>query len=314
MPKVSIIIPTYNRADLLPRAIGSVINQTYKNWELIIVDDGSTDNSKEVISGYLKSEIRIKYLFELNSGGASAPRNLGISKASGEYITFLDSDDEYLPTNLERHIKIHAEHPEIGMSGSNMFIDNDKSRKIFFPNSFSTGKLSTDWTLTSGFSSNTMFFNREFLNRVGKFDESLRYLEDMDMTIRSACAGNIFLIDEPLVVCHESTTSLTRSPDYTQKSDSFAPFFKKHFKDYERYNRLSLYYFQWGYFNCSVMGNFRLGKKYFRQSLNYPDKKKKIYFFYYIASSLGRNFWNFSLKLYRIYGLILKKIKYFNWK
>lgn len=88
---ISIITPTYNRAHLLPRMVDSVLNQTYKNWELIIMDDGSTDNSREIIEGY--DDSRIKY-FSGNNTGASTKRNEGVEKANGSYIIFLDSDDE----------------------------------------------------------------------------------------------------------------------------------------------------------------------------------------------------------------------------
>jgi glycosyltransferase involved in cell wall biosynthesis len=94
-PKVSVIIPTYNRADLLSRAIKSVIAQTYTNWELLVVDDGSTDNTKEVVKEFIKKDKRIKYLWEPNSGSPSKPRNFVAKNAKGEYIAFLDSDDEW---------------------------------------------------------------------------------------------------------------------------------------------------------------------------------------------------------------------------
>jgi len=101
MPKVSIIIPTYNRADLLPRAVQSVINQTYKDWELLIVDDGSADNTKEVVEKFAKKDPRIKYFYKENGGQGSA-RNLGIKNARGEWILPLDSDDALLPDGVEK--------------------------------------------------------------------------------------------------------------------------------------------------------------------------------------------------------------------
>lgn len=98
MPLFSIIIPTYNRAHILPRTIASVLAQTYSNWECIIVDDGSTDSTKDLIASY--SDTRIKYVYQHNAE-RSAARNNGIRHAQGKYICFLDSDDEYLPEHLE---------------------------------------------------------------------------------------------------------------------------------------------------------------------------------------------------------------------
>ena len=97
--KFSIILPTYNRAYLLPYAIESVIEQSYKNWELIIVDDGSTDNTRDLVKKYKKKDKRITYIYQDNSE-RSAARNNGILRASGEWVCFLDSDDKYLSNHL----------------------------------------------------------------------------------------------------------------------------------------------------------------------------------------------------------------------
>lgn len=97
-PFFSVVIPTYNRADLLPKAIDSVLKQTYHNWELLVIDDGSKDNTREVVSQY--THPRIKYIYQDNAE-RSAARNNGIKNASGTYICFLDSDDYYLPERLQ---------------------------------------------------------------------------------------------------------------------------------------------------------------------------------------------------------------------
>ena len=96
----SVILPTYNREKFLPKAIESVINQSHENWELIIVDDGSTDNTKKLVLGYKKIQKRIKYIYQKNTE-RSAARNNGIKKAKGDWICFLDSDDLYHESHLE---------------------------------------------------------------------------------------------------------------------------------------------------------------------------------------------------------------------
>ena len=95
--KVSVIIPTYNRAYLISRAINSVLNQTYQDFEIIIVDDGSTDNTEEVIKEFQEKDERIKYIRHKNNKGEAAARNTGIKAAKNEYISFQDSDDESFP-------------------------------------------------------------------------------------------------------------------------------------------------------------------------------------------------------------------------
>src|SRR5688572_11938068 len=105
-PFFSVILPTYNRAHLISKAIESMLAQSYQSWELIIVDDGSTDNTKEVISGF--SDARINYIYQKNSE-RSAARNNGIAHSRGRYICFLDSDDYFMTNHLENmHKAIEA--------------------------------------------------------------------------------------------------------------------------------------------------------------------------------------------------------------
>lgn len=95
-PLVSVIIPTFNREKVLPKTIDSVINQTYENWELLIVYDKSTDDTKKVVMDYAKKDNRIKYLLNNGNKGPGAARNFGINNCNGKYIAFLDSDDQWL--------------------------------------------------------------------------------------------------------------------------------------------------------------------------------------------------------------------------
>ena len=102
-PKVSVIIPTYNRAHLVGRAIRSVLNQTYQDFEIIVVDDGSTDNTEEVVKSF--NDPRIRYIRHEENKGAAAARNTGIKAAKGKFIAFQDSDDEWLPKKLEKQME-----------------------------------------------------------------------------------------------------------------------------------------------------------------------------------------------------------------
>ena len=107
MPTVSVIIPTYNRAHLIGRSIQSVLTQTYEDFELIIVDDGSTDNTEEIVMAF--NDHRISYLKQSSNRGVSAARNIGIKAARGSYIAFQDSDDEWLPQKLEKQVALFEE-------------------------------------------------------------------------------------------------------------------------------------------------------------------------------------------------------------
>ena len=101
---VSIIMPTYNRAHILPRAIESVLNQSYQNFELIIIDDGSSDDTYRVMKSY--KDQRIRYIRYTENYGQSHARNVGINMAKGEYIAFLDSDNEWIPSHLEARVNL----------------------------------------------------------------------------------------------------------------------------------------------------------------------------------------------------------------
>ena len=101
---VSVIIPTYNRAKLLKRAIESVLNQTFQDFELIVVDDGSTDDTKEIVKSF--NNQKIIYIYQENFGGAALPKNVGIKMAQGKYIAILDSDDEWLPEKLQKQVTL----------------------------------------------------------------------------------------------------------------------------------------------------------------------------------------------------------------
>ena len=114
-PVVSVVLPTYNRAALLPRAVESVIAQTYGDWELIVVDDGSTDETAAVVSAYgTKLGDRFVYLRQENRG-SSAARNRGIEASRGRFVAFLDSDDEFAPTKLARQLALFERYPQLGL-------------------------------------------------------------------------------------------------------------------------------------------------------------------------------------------------------
>lgn len=185
-PLISVIIPTYNRAAFIKDAIESVLNQTYKNYEIIVVDDGSIDNTKEIVSSIAGS---IRYIYKSNSG-PSASRNRGIREARGEYIAFLDSDDLWDPEKLELQMNEFLGNPELAMVTSNYrFIDQNKQvikdpvgKEGYVPPRYIIAdmvRLQFPWGGTSQF-----IFRRSVFEDVGVFNERLRISEDLDLLIR----------------------------------------------------------------------------------------------------------------------------------
>jgi glycosyltransferase involved in cell wall biosynthesis len=147
-PLVSIILPTYNRENYITRSIDSVLKQSFDNWELIIIDDGSSDNTGTLVSDYLSNDERIFYL-KKNNSGVPISRNVGIKLSSGTYLTFIDSDDEYKYNHLESRINelekdksIDCLHGGLEIKGDPFVIDkNDRSKKIHISECIVCGTL-----------------------------------------------------------------------------------------------------------------------------------------------------------------------------
>lgn len=218
MPKVSVIIPTYNRANLLPRAIKSVLNQTYKDFELIIVDDGSTDNTKKVVEEFQKKDPRIKYIWQKNSGGEARPRNMGIRHSKGEYIAFLDSDDEWLPEKLEKQVKLLNGDKKTGLVYTNAkILRNSKysEKTIFELINPKRGIIYKDLFLNRDrhfIPTLTVIVRKNIFEKVGYFDEKLKFAPDYDLWLRIAKHTYVDYIDEVLAIyyIHDSNISKNR--------------------------------------------------------------------------------------------------------
>jgi len=199
-PMLSVIIPTYNRAHLISRAIKSVLNQTYQDFEIIVIDDGSTDNTEEIVKDF--TDFRIHYIYHKYNQGVSAARNTGIKASRGEYIALLDSDDEWLPEKLSKQIKVlQSESPEVGAVYSNLcYIDENGKSTNKLLNPKKEGYIYEDL-----FAGNcvgppsTLLIRKECFNRVGLFDNLLNAQEDWDMWIRIAKYYRFALIKIPLV-------------------------------------------------------------------------------------------------------------------
>ncbi|MBD2771541.1 glycosyltransferase family 2 protein [Iningainema tapete] len=199
MPNVSVIIPTYQRANLVSQAIESVLAQTYTDYEIIVVNDGSTDNTIEVLE-YFGEKITV--IHQENQGSAAA-RNTGIKVAQGQYIALLDHDDIWLPTKLEKQVSYLDSHPKIGLVYSDTLYFNEKgllpgSHAKFFP----VPPVLQSWTL---FVRNTIptcsvvMMRRKCLDDVGLFDETLPPCDDYDLWLRLVEKWPIHFLNEPLV-------------------------------------------------------------------------------------------------------------------
>lgn len=186
-PLVSVIIPAYNQAEFLAETIQSVLNQTYRNFEIIVVNDASTDNTDEVMA-QLKDQ-RLKYIVHEKNQRLSAARNTGINASKGEILFLLDADDLFHPEKLEAHVKFLDEHPEIGVSYNARFELNHSAntvREMWRP-PLTVGLK--DLILTFPFAPSDTVVRREWAIKVGLFDPDVRTAEDTDLPCRLALAG-----------------------------------------------------------------------------------------------------------------------------
>jgi glycosyltransferase involved in cell wall biosynthesis len=202
-PAVSVIIPTYNRADHVGRGIRSVLTQTFQDFEVLIVDDGSTDKSEEIVRGF--NDSRILYLRRDTNGGAAAARNTGIQAARGEYIAFLDSDDEWLPEKLEKQL---AKFKSIGRSAAliytHMLLKDLKTGMVFKPTNPSYEGYVHDLLLRNDFigSCSSVLIRTDVIKCLGGFDDSLTPREDWELWMRIAREYSIGCVPSPLLICH----------------------------------------------------------------------------------------------------------------
>lgn len=203
-PLVSVVIPTYNRADTIAETLNSVIAQTYQNLEILIVDDGSTDNTAEVIAPFL-ADPRVKFIGQKNLE-RSATRNHGILESSGEYLAFLDSDDMWYPRKIEMQTAFMETHPEVGMCSCRTALINDEMKSPMPPmDDFSEvkiGRMLAELVCYKvNFLSPSWLIRRQCFYEVGLY-ENLPWIikhEDFDLNLR--LAGRFPVAYLPDVMC-----------------------------------------------------------------------------------------------------------------
>lgn len=199
MPTVSVIIPAFNQSHYVGEAIASVLAQTFQDYEIIVVDDGSADNTRQVVESFGRAH----YIFQDNRGESGA-RNTGIRHATGRYVAFLDADDTFLPGKLESQVPILDARPEIGAVFADVYLCDAKGRPegLLSAQIGDRGKASGQVfeALVHGnfLAVNSVLIRREILHQVGMFDESIRAFPDWDLWLRVAAQYAFFYLDMPV--------------------------------------------------------------------------------------------------------------------
>jgi len=276
---ISVIIPTYNRAAFISDAIQSVLRQTNKDFELIVVDDGSTDNSCDVIRPYAD---RITYIYQQNAGIAAA-RNAGIEHSKGKYVTFLDSDDIWLPTKLEKQVSFFKQHLDIGMvyADYGMFseegiIDSSHSSRKNLNISHRSGYVFEELLMNCHIHTITVMVKREVLADVGLFDVNFATGEDYDLWLRIAAKYKVAYLPE-LVAMHRdhslnitTTRLIAERPGEIQAVENALAMFPDKIKGIPSHRvnlRISNTYLQTG-FSAYKERKFSVARFHFRKCLS----------------------------------------------
>ncbi len=214
-PTCSIIVPCYNSSKYLPACLDSLLRQTYVDFEVVIIDDGSTDDTDNVIKPYL-NDSRMKYIKQQNAGPAKA-RNKGIKSAEGNFIAFLDSDDLWKATKLEKQMQLFAD-SSVGVIYSTARYINDLGQDVCSLNRMEylkprEGKV-TDFLFVDNFVPfSSVVIRRECLDKAGLFDEELGSSEDWDLLLRISVFFEFRYIDEPLLYYRLHSNQVSRDTE-----------------------------------------------------------------------------------------------------
>lgn len=289
--KISIIIPTYNGEKYIRRAVESVLNQTFQDFEIIVVDDFSSDKTIEIVKELQEKDSRIKLIcLEKNSGGPAHPKNEGFKIASGRYLAYLDQDDEWMANKLEEQINFfeNSKDKKIGLvsCGASLINTSGEYFGSFIP--VKNRSIFPEILLRNPiYSNSSVLIKREVIEDVGGRDENMRYSEDLEMWIRIAGYGYDFgYICKPLFKYYFHNNNVTNTASKIMKVRDMEYIFEKHKNLYEKYNYMYI-----GFFRLGVMYFLGGDSKKSRQCFLESIKINKMFvpaYIGYIISTLGK--------------------------
>jgi glycosyltransferase involved in cell wall biosynthesis len=277
-PEVSVIIITKNRAHYVSSAIKSVLKQTFKDFELLVVDAASTDNTKEVVCEF--HDRRVRYIHEDRDRGVSASRNVGINLSKGEFIAFLDDDDLWMSTKLEKQVDIIRKNPLIGFVSTGIRVLNENKKIVKFGIPRAKDNIFPKILIRNMIGNcSAVLVRRRCFEKVGLFDENLHAAEDFDMWIRLAKYYQFDCVQEYLLVTRKHSKSI--STDYERVLKATRTLYRKHLKeltaasDYRR--MLASWYCELGSL-CSKCGNTKKARRMFAHAVSNDPFSSRSYF------------------------------------
>lgn len=291
---VSTIIPTYNRAELTERAVHSVLSQTYTDLEAIVVDDGSTDDTRDRIKTLQQGDYRIQYFCHDRNRGAQAARNTGVDAARGQYMAFLDSDNEWLPRKLEKQMALFSDKSDsVGVvycGYSKVSIDGDVLHE-YMPRyrGWVYKQTLIDWLTDTS----TIVVRKDILEKIHGFDDKVRAYQEWDLCIRLARECQFDFVPECLTIYHEHALP-SISKDHLRDAYGYQGVVDLYREEILREcgrRTLSEHYLKTGRLFV-LAGQFDMARAYFLKSIRcFPLKIKSM--MHFGASLLGKDVYKF---------------------
>lgn len=305
-PLVSIVIPAYNSGDYILETIDSITIQTYNNIEVIVVNDGSTDQTKSIVSSI--TDKRVKIITIENSGGPSKPRNVGVKASRGDYVAIFDSDDVMHPEKIKTSINAFIKCPEASFLFTNFqtidgdgniikesFLDNYKTlydlehKVISASERMITGKCLINGLADANFiGTSSVIAKRDVFEDVGDFDENVKNGDDYNMWARISLKYHSVFIDQPLHMYRVHDKSISKSNQFN-RLENLVYLHIKHasadFPDYfRRKNFIRVGKYSYTLAKLSIkMGDRPLARKYARLAVEYKYKPFKSYFLFWLS-------------------------------
>lgn len=292
-PLVSVIIPTYNSADLIERAVSSVLSQTFQDFEIIIVDDGSTDNTAQIISRLRKRDPRILYTYSSHSGGAARPKNIGIRMAKAPFIATLDADDEWYPKKLEKQIAILNNHsrPRLGyVTCFALYVYEEEKMKVIYRVPRYKNVLQRILAHDYMGSGSGMIYKKEVFEKVGGFDENLRSGQDTEMRIRLAQYYDFDIIEEVLFIYYFHKGNISNTLGMKRRQEDIAKIMNKWKYLYSKYPKTYSDRLRFNGTMCMINDMTVEARESFLESVKVHPFNWRSYL-YFLFSFLGSNFY-----------------------
>lgn len=282
IPTVSIIIPTFNRSKFIGQAIYSALRQTFFDFEIIVIDDGSTDGTRNVVEQF--DDYRIRYYYQKNRGVSSA-LNLGIQKSKGEFIARLDSDDLFLPQKIESQIRVFRSKPQVGLVYTQAFnVDSELNFIGLYPQQHKLPQNLLKALRMALFPpSQSIMFRKRCVLRTGFFNEKIHIAEDWDFCIRMARYYSFYYIERPLVLIRKHDAMITGNKlETTRQILAVLEKHKRILADGEGYSWLSPHYYGLGR-QLFYHNDFKNARNAFSESVSYNPLNINSLLFYLFA-------------------------------